>query len=446
MINIILGIIVLISFIGLVVYCIKGYNMMIGLGIMAALWLAIALIGNAITPNSALEGYTVVSAINEIFHKAPASYAQNTLVAVIFGAFFGRVLMESGITSSMIKKTVELGGDHPAVTMTLLIIVVGLIFTSAGGMGLVMAIAMLVLPILFSMGIPPVIALFAYMAPIMAGSFVSAGLYSQYTGIVGAFDERFLNEYTFNDYFKFGIVGMIICLVLIIAVCLFLLNRSKKAHAWATPAGSAETRSAPWYSWIGTILPIVFIIVLHLSVIPAFLLSVLYVLLTCGMLKGSFKDVCSRIVRLFSDGITDIAPVIAFLLVLSMFNGVAKFVASYFEAIFGGIIPTTPLAITIVFAVCIPLGFFRGPTNLAGCGAAVMAVVLSVTQWPIELLFPLIFTASCLPQSIDITQSWVAWGIGYTKVDSRDYLKIIIPYGWVTGAILCLLAYFMYLA
>lgn len=447
MVNIIFGIIIFASFIGMIIYCIKGYNMMIGLGLMAVLWIAISLIGNAIQPNSAMADYTVISAINEVFHTGPSNYAQNMVGAVFFGAFLGRILLESGISASVIKKTVELGGDHPALTMTLLIIVVGVIFTSTGGIGSVMALGMLVLPILFSLGIPTVIAFFAFMAPIMAASFVSAGTFTQYSSILGGFDARFLEQYSYSEYFSFGITAMIICLVLIIAVCLVLYKRSKKTHAWAVAAPTdTEKANAPWYSWIAIILPVILMVTLKLSIVPAFLISSIYALLTCRMLKGKFTDMCSTIARLFTDGIVDIAPIMGFLMFLAMFNMAAKFAAPYFEAIIGGIIPTSVLAITIVFAVIIPLGFFRGPTNLVGCGAAVAAVLLSVTEWPVQLMFPLIFVATCLPQTIDITQSWVAWGIGYAKVNTKEYIKLIIPYGWITGAILCFVAYFMYIA
>ncbi|MBS1461049.1 MAG: citrate transporter, partial [Clostridium sp.] len=34
-----------------------------------------------------------------------------------------------------------------------------------------------------------------------------------------------------------------------------------------------------------------------------------------------------------------------------------------------------------------------------------------------------------------ITQSWVAWGLAYTKVESRDFLKLSIPNAYLTGVI-----------
>ena len=99
----------------------------------------------------------------------------------------------------------------------------------------------------------------------------------------------------------------------------------------------------------------------------------------------------------------------------------------------------------IVFAILTPLGFFRGPMNLVGSGSAILAVVLAVnpTMSP-AFLFPLFAITTIAPQHLDITQSWVAWGLGYTKVTSREYMKKSIPTGWIIGAILCLITFLLY--
>ena len=82
--------------------------------------------------------------------------------------------------------------------------------------------------------------------------------------------------------------------------------------------------------------------------------------------------------------------------------------------------------------------------NLVGCGAAILAVVVSTAAWPIQFLYPLFAVTTIAPQHLDITQSWVAWGFGYTKVTTKEYMKMSIPAGWITGAILCMTIYFLY--
>lgn len=64
-----------------------------------------------------------------------------------------KVLMETGIASTPIRKTVELGGDRPIITIVLLNVVTAFIFTAMMGAGPVIAIGVIVLPILMSLGI-----------------------------------------------------------------------------------------------------------------------------------------------------------------------------------------------------------------------------------------------------------------------------------------------------
>lgn len=162
-----------ISFFFMVWYCVKGYNLMVGLAIMAMVWMSLALVGNYFSPNPAMEGQGLIDVLTHIYAMGPAEYAKSILVNVFFGAFFGRVLVDSGITATLIRKVVELGGDKPRITMSLLCIVTAIIFMSMTGIGPVISIAVIVLPILMSLGISAPIALFSFMGSIMAGIFAN---------------------------------------------------------------------------------------------------------------------------------------------------------------------------------------------------------------------------------------------------------------------------------
>lgn len=40
-----------------------------------------------------------------------------------------------------------------------------------------------------------------------------------------------------------------------------------------------------------------------------------------------------------------------------------------------------------------------------------------------------------------ITQSWVAWGLSYTKTETRDFLQLSIPNMYIIGALLFALTF-----
>jgi len=447
MVEVLIGILMIISFLGMVWYCVKGFNLMVGFFIMATLWTILAFIGNALS--SDLYTLEFIETITNIFQAGPAGFASAILVNVFFGSFFGRVLMDTGIAATLIRKVVELGGDKPRVTMTLLCIVTAICFTSMTGIGPVISIAVIVMPILQALGIPTALALFAFMGSIMAGIFANITNFAQYQGILYSLQPEGMlsleEHYSFSDYFPFAIVALIVSLLVTLIFANMALSRMKssKVKAWAATVDSTP-RDAPWYSWIAVVLPVLLVVFADLPIIPAFILAALYALLTCGKLRGGFVNICRMLAKQFADGAVDVAPLVGFLLVLAMFNAAAALAVPFFEPIVGGLIPTSTVALALLFAVLVPLGFFRGPVNLVGSGGAVAAVVLAAANWDLAFIFPLFAVLTIAPQHLDITQSWVAWGLGYHKVGSKDFMKFSIPTGWIAGAILCIIALIMF--
>ena len=440
--DIIIGILLVISFFFMVWYCVKGYNLMVGFAIMATVWMGLALVGNTLSPNPAMEGQGVIDVLTHIYTTGPAEYAKSILVNVFFGAFFGRVLVDSGIAATLIRKVVELGGDKPRITMSLLCVVTAVIFMSMTGIGPVISIAVIVLPILMSLGISVPVALFSFMGSIMAGIFANIVNFKQYQTIYAGFNPA-AESYTYNDYFQIGMIGMVVSLVVVLTVANISMNK-KKRYAMAANV-PAEGGDAPMISWLAVLLPVLGVVLLDLPIILGFILAGIWALLFTGKLRGGYKEICRQFAKLFTDGAVDVAPMVGFLMTLAMFNNSAAYASPYFSAIFGDLIPQSPLVLAIVFAILTPLGFFRGPMNLVGSGSAILAVVLAVnpTMSP-AFLFPLFAITTIAPQHLDITQSWVAWGLGYTKVTSREYMKKSIPTCWIVGAILCLITFFLY--
>lgn len=456
MVEIIFGIIMIASFIGMVLYCVKGLNLMVGFFLMATLWTVLSLIGNAFVPNEQVIAHMgeggIMDAIKYVFADGPASYSSSILVNVFFGAFFGRVLVDTGIAATLIRKVVELGGDKPKITMTLLCIVTAVIFMSMTGIGPVISIAVIVLPILLSLGIPAPVAMFSFMGSIMAGIFGNIVNFAQYQGIFAGFVPE-AADYIYQDYFRVGLIAMVVSLVVVLVVSFLFLSKKKNSHAWAATAPQGAADNAPWYSWIAVILPVIGVVTINFPIIPGFIVAGVYALLTTGKLRGGYKEICRLFAKLFTDGTIDIAPMVGFLLTLAMFNNAATFASPYFTAILGGIIPTTPIVLAIMFGVLTVLGFFRGPMNLVGCGTAILAVVVAVfnasatpAATMIGFLYPLFAITTIAPQHLDITQSWVAWGFGYTKVSTKDYMKMSIPTGWIIGLVMCIIVYFMYVS
>ena len=449
----VIGIILVLTFFGLAYYCVKGHNLMIGFLIISIVWTALSLLGTLvasptfIAENPILQfggdsGTTLVSILNKIYQSAPEGWG-TTLVNVCWGAWFGRVLMETGIASTLIRKTVELGGDKPMVTIALLNIVTAIIFTAMTGAGPVIAIGVIVLPILMSLGIPKAIAMFSFMESVAAGIYLNPVNFAQYRAFFIDVDE--MPNFTLGWYAgKWGYAALIISVVVTTILAGFFLKKSKTSHAWAAQTrGASEQKDAPLYTLILPIVPVVLKIWLDFSVIGGFVIAGFAALFLCGKMKGSFKENCQLVNKLYYDGVVDTAPLVGFLLTLPMFNTCASYASPYFKEVLGGIMPTNEYVVCALFAALSILGFFRGPLTLYGCGAATLGVLSAVGHFSVPFLF-CVFTIPATTVNVGscITQSWIAWGLAYTKVESRDYLKLSIPFAYICSILLYILTAF----
>ncbi len=450
-----IGILLLLTFFGLAYYCIKGHNMMIGFLIMAVIWTVLPLGGtllassgfvadNAILQFGGDSGNSLIDILNGIYQSAPEGRG-NILVNVCWGAWFGRVLLDTGIASTLIRRTVELGGDRPLLTTVLLNIVTALIFTSMSGAGPVIAIGIIVLPILMSIGLPKHIALFTFMGSVAAGDYLNPVYFQQYRAYFLTPEE--MPEFTLGWYTRqWGLLALVIMLVATSLMTAIYLKRNKPTHAWAAQGEAApQQKDAPWYTLILPIVPVVLNIVWNFSLIGGFIIAGMLSLLLCGKFKTgkkSFRTNCAMISKQFFDGVVDSAPLFGFMLTLAMFQSVAEYASPYFEVILGGVMPTSELVVCVVFAIFLCLGLFRGPLSLAGCGAATVGVLSSVGSFSIPFLYA-VFAIPTITVNIGscISQSWVSWGIAYTKVESKDFFRLSIPNAYVAGIPLYIAAY-----
>lgn len=422
------GILLLLTFIGFIVYAVKGGNMMIGFLVMAIIWTALGMIGGQIT---------WADAQTKIFQGGPESWGA-TAVVVIFGSWFGQVLVKTGIASKIIRLAVELGGDKPLVTTILISIVTSLIFTSTFGAGAVVAIGVIVLPILLSLGVPKALAVSSYLMSVGSGMYVNIVLFKQMQGIFEGF------EYNSN-YLKFGFTAMALQLIVVIVMLAVRLRKTKVSHAWAASATKTVTEEhVPGIALITPVLPVILAIVFKWQPIPAFIVASFYALFVCGKIK-SYKE-CEKVIsKTFYDGVVDVASLLGFLFILPMFNKVAGFNSVFFQSILGGIMPTSTLLLCVLFAIIAPLGLFRGPLTVFGAGAATLGILNGMGIFSAELLFPLIYiptitmNISCCP-----TQSWNLWAINYSKTNTKDFLRSGVLWGWVICLLNSLVVYFMY--
>lgn len=303
------------------------------------------------------------------------------------------------------------------------------------------AIGVIILPIFMSLGIPKVLSVVSFMLSIGAGMFLNPVLFGQYTAFFLDGDGKVL--YPYEQYVKWGGIALAVQLVFTIILILFCM-RKKSVHSWAARRPVRQKLDfAPTPSLLTPFIPVFLLIVFKVPIIMGFLIGGFYALFVCGKLK-SFRAACRTFNKDFFDGVVDTAPLVGFLLVVPMFNKAAELCIPYFNALLGNIIPHSTLFITIIFCVLAPLGMFRGPFTLYGCGAATLGILKGV-GFEVAFLAPLMIAATTVMNvSCCITQSWIVWGISYAKVSTKEFLKMSVVCGWIICCILQIITFIMF--
>ncbi|MEQ6358318.1 citrate transporter [Thermoanaerobacter thermohydrosulfuricus] len=405
------GILLLITYFLLIYYATRGGNLMIGFLVMAFLWVLIGRIPYDI-------------AISEVFEKSAETYGM-TATVVIFGSWFGRVLVETGIAGAIIRRTVELGGDRPLLTTILVSLVTTFIFTSTFGVGAVIAIGVIVLPILLSIGVPKNVAVSSFTLSVGAGMYVNIVLFKQI--------QLFFPDVAYNGpYIKFGFIAMAIQILFIMLMLTFNLRKGKVNYAWAQPTEpQIDTTNVPAISFIIPIIPVIMAIAFKWQPIPAMLLAIFLALLVTKKFS-SWKTAESLIQKTLYDGVADVGLLLGMLFTLAMFGSAAGKNAHIFQTMLSPIMPKNALIIAIAIGMLAPLALFRGPLMAWGAGSATIAILTGLNLFSPQLLLPLIYVSTIsMAISTCPTQSWNLWAINYTKLSIKDFLKTGVVWAWL---------------
>ena len=111
-------------------------------------------------------------------------------------------------------------------------------------------------------------------------------------------------------------------------------------------------------------------------------------------------------------------------------------VADALRPIFSPILPHNPAQAALFFGVLgAALSIYRGPLVVVGTGAAVLAIILSNNEIPVQYLYAIWLAPTVMHASMDPTNSWTLWTIGYTRVSHGQFLKTALPFGWLMVAI-----------
>ncbi|MDQ2908684.1 MAG: hypothetical protein M3R44_04955 [Candidatus Eremiobacteraeota bacterium] len=339
------------------------------------------------------------------------------IVTVIFGALLSRVALSTGIAETIVTYAAEFGGDQPALLALALCMAVAVLFTSLTGLGAIIMVGSIVLPIMLTIGVPRKTAATLFMLAFALGFIFNIAQWTFYTKTFGV-DRAQMQP------FAYALAGLDA-----LALVAFATVRFRTARAYATWAVAADEplarKRAPAFALITPILPIVFYFGLGMNPIVAFALAALY-----GVAATRPRDAIATLVASAIRGIEDVAPAVLLFMGIGMLlvaTGLPS-VKAALAPLVAAIAPRSWLGYVVLFGVFSPLALYRGPLNPFGVGIAVYTVLAGMGVLPAVTLVAAIMAVVQVQNVCDPTNTQNVWVANFTGVRVDEITKLTLPY------------------
>lgn len=353
-------------------------------------------------------------------------------IAVIFGAWLGQIMNKTGVTANIIKKAAELGGDRPLVITLIMVVAVAILFTTLSGLGSIIMVGTIVLPILVSIGVPAISAACIFLMAFATGLCFNMANWQTYASLFSLDISNIRN-------FEYFLVAATFLATLVLIFVEFKKNGVK--FAFSAPVENAENKEEKQLKGVTGVLamltpivPIILVAALKVPIVTAFIVGIIWILVFTS--KGWSKTM-NLLTKTCYDGITDAAPAVILMvgigiLYLAVTDPAVKAVLN---PLMLKVTPTSLVAYILFFIILAPLALYRGPLNLFGLGSGIAALIIGLnTITPLSVMGAFL-SAERIQGVGDPTNTQNVWTANFVEVDVNTITKKLMPYLWVITAI-----------
>jgi TRAP-type mannitol/chloroaromatic compound transport system permease large subunit len=368
-----------------------------------------------------------------------------TMIAILMGAWLGKLMDETGVASTLVRKTVEFAGDRPYVVALGLFIVATLCGSVTGSAPAAMLAGIIGIPAMIAVGVPPVTAAGTIAFGVAAGipfelaswQYLSTALKLPISSI------RHFQLYMFP-------------IIVVCAVAYILVESRRRGvqHSWAVklaPQNEAPTAGqrrkrradAPWYSLISPIVPIVLALGFDVPIVPSLLAGVVYVLLT----TTRPAEMTQRALRCLYEGFRVAAPALVLFIGIGILLTAVELPGAItaLKPVITAISPHNPILFVVVFAVLTPLCLYRGPFNIYGLGVGIASVLMAAGIYPAMGVLGLMSSYNEVLGTSDPTSTQTVWSAEYAGVRPERVMARTLPYTWLLATAGLVLTAVLYL-
>ncbi len=416
----------------------------------------------------------------------------------IFGGMLSFLLQKSGVAENLIKNGAELAGDRPWSVGLIMLLLIAMLFTTLGGLGAIIMVATIVLPIMASVGFSSLTIAGLFLIGINLGGILNAGNWAIYLDVL---------RLDIGTIRSFALVLFALCLLMALAFLTLELRREghklplKKLAGYGVAAalllsaaawlyfhfrdhavwgeglriagrllnGILATAAAltalqilfdlgkkvsgrerfmsriKWYAYLAPIVPLLLILILKMNFITAFVIGLFYGFLTTWR-KGSINMLSQAII----EGGGSVMPAVVLMMGIGMLlnaimgpggawnlahAGAEWPVIGFLRPVMEKIIPSSPWLYVLVFTLLAPLSLYRGPLNVWGMGYGMAAIMLASGSLPAAAIMGMLLSVGQIQGICDPTNTQNVWIANELHLDVQEILWRTLPYVWILAAL-----------
>lgn len=391
----------------------------------------------------------------------------SAMSVVIFGAMFARVIMKTGISATIIKKSAELAGDKPLAIALVMTGATAFVFLGMSGLGAVIMVGSIALPIMISAGIEPVVACSLLLLGLQTGLMANAANYGTYMGIFGG---TIVTTY----YLPACGISLLVTLAFILANVKINSETEKKlqplqAILWLGKGLSKlpvilfssliyylrsltrttessllkKKQDIPALALLAPLLPLAIVYLFKFTLgfgptskgmVNPLAASIFGFLIAClfAILLTRPRQLVNILAGSLVEGIKDVAGVLFLFMGIGMLVAAVMnpAVAKVLNPLLTTLIPGNRWGAFIFFVLLAPAALYRGPLNMFGMGAGIAALLVTLQILPPAVVCGAFLGVQCIQGASDPTNSHNSWISGFTGVDTLTILKKTLPYTW----------------
>lgn len=423
----------------------------------------------------------------------------------LFGSMLSIYMQRTGIAESFIKKGAELSGDNPWLIAVILLIFIISLFTTLGGLGAIIMVATIVLPIMSSVGIGPMTSVGIFLFGLSIGGILNVGNWAVYISVMGlTVDEirpfamlmflisflgaliyitiqiyrdghnldfkKIISRTSFilifialayyvylsllseadKENFIYILSTIAIYIKYIIAVGILLLFTASIVRIFLKK--NEETLQPHWISFFSPILPLFLILLFDVNFIAAFIVGLIFAFMATYkrgrlniFIQSCFEGggvVMPAVVLMFGIGMLLVA-------IMGPGGNLEQYpdgwpVLNIIRPMMSHIVPANPFTYVLIFTIIAPLALYRGPLNVWGMGYGLAAVFLASGMNP-GAVMGLLLAVGQIQGISDPTNTHNVWLANEMRVDVQKVLWNTITYTWLLAIIGLIISSIMFM-